>query len=347
MRKMTKTMKKLGMTTLALCLSASLAACSSDSSSTNSSAASGSKEETYLIKVGYTQNENDPLTKGLYKLSENVKQRTNGKLVVEVYPNSQLGDTPDVLEQAKAGANVGLLVDAGRLADYVPEIGVIDAPYLYETYEEGKKLVTSDLFNGWTQQVADKAGIKVASFNWYQGARHMLTNKPIEKPEDLQGLKIRTTGSKVWQATVEAMGAKPTSMAWAEIYSGLQQKVIDGAEAQNAGTYGSKLYETVDYLTKTGHFQLMTGLVVGNDWFNSLPEDYQKIFLEESLNAGDYASEMIISDSSELEEKMKAEGLTINEVDLAPFMQATDKVYDDFPGFRELQKEIRGIIGKN
>jgi tripartite ATP-independent transporter DctP family solute receptor len=320
--------------------------CSQQGGESQDSNSGQSDEKTYLLKVGYVQNEQDFLTQGLYQMAERVEERTDGKLKIEVYHSSQLGDTDDVVEQAKAGANVGALADAGRLSQYVSEIGILDAPYLFDTYEEGLKIVTSDLWKSWEEELAEKAELRVLSFNWYQGARHFLTNKPVSTPEDLKGLRIRTTGSPVWQATVEAMGAKPTALAWAEIYSGLQQKVIDGAEAQHPGTYGMKLYENISHITKTNHFQLVTVLLIGEQWFKSLPAEYQDILLEESYEAGLWSSNKVIESLDSLEEKMRTEGVTITEIDLTPFKQATDKVYDQFPGFRELQAEFNNILGR-
>ena len=318
-----------------------VAACSS-----NDQGGSGVDETTYVLKVGYVQNEQDFLTQGLYQMAERVKERTDGRLIIEVYHSSQLGDTGDVMEQAKAGADVGALTDAGRLAQYVPQMGILDAPYLFDTYEEGLKIVTSDLWKGWEEELAAKSGFRVLTFNWYQGARHFLTNKPVRTPDDLRGLRIRTTGSPVWQATVEAMGASPTALAWGEVYSGLQQGVIDGAEAQHPGTYGMRLYENIDYITKTGHFQLVTGLVVGENWFQTLPEEFQQILYEESYEAGKWASYKVIENLDKLEELMEAEGVTIDEIDLTPFKEAADVVYDQFPGFRELQAEFNAVLGR-
>ena len=101
--------------------------------------ATGSKEtkkssdQQYSIKIGYVQTEKDPLTQGLFRMADELKKKTNGKILVEVMHSGVLGDTPDVLRQAQTGMNIGLLVDAGRFADYVPEIMILDAPYLFNT----------------------------------------------------------------------------------------------------------------------------------------------------------------------------------------------------------------------
>ncbi|MDK2880126.1 MAG: TRAP-type transport system periplasmic protein [Thermoanaerobacteraceae bacterium] len=310
----------------------------------SSSQQSKEEDKVYTLKIGMVVTENDPMFKGAMRLKEGVEQRTEGKLKIEVFPSSQLGDTADLQEQAKTGANVAVITDTGRLADVVKEIGILGAPYIADNYDEARKIVMSDLFKEWEKKLEDN-GYKVLSFNWYQGDRHFFTNKPIKTPSDLKGLRIRTPGSPVWQKSIAAMGATPTDLAWGEVYPGLQQKVIDGAEAQYPAAFGARLYEVTKYVTKTGHFQLLTGLVTGTKWFNSLPEEYQAILIEESIKAGDYASQLTIESLDEIEKEMENKGVQISKIDVTPFKQATEKVYDEL-GYSELRKQINNILGK-
>lgn len=293
----------------------------------------------YTLNVGMAVGESDPMYKGAMKLKEQVEARTDGALEIRVFPNSQLGSTDDLQEQARMGANVAVITDTGRLADVLPEIGILNAPYIAENYEDVRKIVLSDMFRDLSDQLTEY-DYKVLSFNWYQGARHFLTNKPIENPEDLKGLKIRTPGSPVWRNSVAAMGATPTPLDWSEVYPGIQQGVIDGAEAQHTATYGSSLYEVIDYINKTGHFQLMTGLVVGTRWFDNLPEEYQNILMEESVNAGDYASELTIELGQQYEEEMQKNGVTIVEPNIEAFVESVQGVYEDL-GYNELRQQIQ------
>jgi len=306
------------------------------------------KEEgqSYKLLVGMVVTENDPMFKGAMELKKSVESRTGGKVQIEVYPSSQLGDTKDMQEQVKVGANIAVITDAARLAESVPAIGILGAPYIVDNFEEGRRLVTSALFKSWTDELAAKHGYRVLSFNWYQGARHFLTNKPIKTPEDLKGLRIRTPGATVWQETIRAMGASPTALAWAEVYPGIQQKVIDGAEAQFPAVVGARLYEVIKYITKTGHFQLITPLVCSETWFKKLPKEYQDILLEEALKAGDYASKLTIDGLSENEAFMKSQGVTISEVDITPFKKACDTVYDRIQGYRTLKKQVEQVLAK-
>jgi TRAP-type C4-dicarboxylate transport system substrate-binding protein len=107
--------------------------------------------------------------------------------------------------------------------------------------------------------------------------------------DHLKGLRVRTMGSKVAQASMTAMGATPTSLAWSEAYSGLQQKVVDAVEAQLTAVYGASLHEVVKYISETGHFLLYTALVISEDWYQSLPEEYREIVVKASINAGGHS----------------------------------------------------------
>ncbi|MDT8902904.1 C4-dicarboxylate TRAP transporter substrate-binding protein [Anaeroselena agilis] len=302
------------------------------------------KDKTYLLKIGMVVTEQDPMYLGAMELKKNVEARTKGKLKIQVFPSSQLGTTDDLEEQAKVGANVAVITDPARLARAVPEIGILGAPYITDNYDESRKLATSKLFQGWADKLQSH-GFHVLSFNWYQGDRHFLTNVPVKEPADLKGLRIRTPGSPIWQGTISAMGATPTALSWSEVYPGLQQKVIDGAEAQHPAVFGAHLHEVIKYITKTGHFQLMTGLVCGEKWFSTLPKEYQAILLEEAVKAGDFASKKTLDGLKDYEAKMKAAGVTINQVDIAPFKKATEVVYEKNK-LVDLRKQVNEVLGK-
>ncbi|MEK4523109.1 C4-dicarboxylate TRAP transporter substrate-binding protein [Psychrobacillus sp. FSL W7-1493] len=319
-----------------------LAACSDGEDGKTTASA----DKVYTLKINTALASTDPIYQGIEAFKDRVAERTDDKVIVEIYGNGSLGDDSDVLEQAKVGANVAVLVDSGRLAEMVPEIGILSAPYIVDSYDEANKVAQSDLFKGWEEKLASEHNLQILSFNWYQGDRHFLTNKKIEKPSDLKGLKIRTPGATVWTETISAMGASPAGMAFSEVYPGIQQGVIDGAEAQHPASYGANLHEVVKYIAKTGHFQLITGIVAGADWMAELPEDYQAIVYEEAQKAGEEASENTIGQLADFEEKMKEAGVEINEVDIEAFKKATEVVYEKIDGYADLKDEVNKILGK-
>jgi len=296
----------------------------------------------YQLNVNTALATSDPLYKGLEAFQANIAEASDGRLEINLYPNSQLGPDEDVLEQARAGAPVAVVVDGGRLAVFQNEFGVLGAPFLASGYDGIRKVVTSDMFEEWVDKLREASGHQVLSFNWWQGERHLLTNKEINGPDDLDGVRMRTPGAPVWMETISAMGATPTPMPWGEVYSAIQQNVIDGAEAQLPAIIGANLNEVVTHITKTGHINLITGLVTSAAWFDSLPDDLQTIVREEALKAGDIASYGTQDSLEQIEADLTAHGVVVAEIDTAPFRDATADVYDKL-GYGELRDQLRAM----
>jgi tripartite ATP-independent transporter DctP family solute receptor len=303
----------------------------------------GASAADYTLSVNTALSQQDPLYKGLEEFKANVEKRSAGKMAVRLFPASQLGKDEDLLEQARAGAPVAVVVDGGRLAVFVKEFGVLGAPYIAQGYGGIRKVVTSPMFEEWVQKLRKASGHQVLSFNWWQGERHMLTNKPVKVPADLNGVRVRTPGAPVWMETIRAMGATPTPLPWSEVYTAMQQQVIDGAEAQDPAIYGSRLYEVAKYLTKTGHINLITGIVTSAAWFDSLPKDVQTILREESLKAGDSASKATEASLADFEKQMTEKGMQVVDIDVAPFRTATAPVYEKL-GYGELHKQVDELL---
>jgi tripartite ATP-independent transporter DctP family solute receptor len=297
------------------------------------------------LSVNTALTTDDPTYKGLERFAAGVDKATNGEVKVRIFPGSQLGKDEDVLEQARAGAAVAVIVDGGRLGLFVPELGVTAAPYVFDTFDEARKFTTSPVFEEWSEKLRKATGHQIFSFNWYQGSRHLLTNKPIKVPADLAGIRMRTPGAPVWMETVRAMGATPTPMGWTEVYPAIQQKVIDGCEAQLPAVYGARLYEVTKYITKTSHFFLITGLVGSAKWFDSLTEPQRKAVREQALVAGDWASKATIDSLADYQKKMEQAGVTFSEPDLKPFKEATKVVYSKV-NLEAAKAQVDKILGR-
>ena len=286
------------------------------------------KEKKYEFNVGTSQGDTSLIYMGLMEMKKNVEKRTDGKLIINIFPSSQLGSEEDIIEQAKLGANVGTITDSGRLSQYVKELGIVGVAYIADSYEEMKQIVESPVYAQWLTQL-EEHNLFVLSMNWFQGSRHMYTLKPINTPSDLKGVLMRTPAPPVWSESIKALGATPVGMPWTEVYPAMQQKVIDAFEVQTSAAYFASLQETVKYLTKTSHFQLTSGIVVGAKYLESIPKEYKTILIEEAINAGNYESKLEIEKTEEYErEFVEKYNMVINEVDLAPFKEAAYKVLD-------------------
>ncbi len=288
--------------------------------------AAGASAETTL-RIGTVLAPNDPMGQGLDKFAAEVKAATGGEVIVEVFHNSQLGDTTEMIDQARAGANIGTVTDVARLSSFVPSLAIMSAPFLFDTYEQADKFALSDAYMGWGDELKDKTGIVMLASNWYQGARHALTQEPIKTPADLAGVRMRTIGAPVWIETIRAMGATPTPIPWGEVYSALQLGTIDAAEAQPTAIWGAKLYEVIKHVNKTGHIQLVTALVVSAASWDELSADHQKIVRDLAVENGRYASSLTIELGEKALEDVAATGVGVHEVDLEPFKAAVAGVY--------------------
>lgn len=300
----------------------------------------------YELKISTSQTEQALITRNYQKLADTLNEKSNGRLKVTVFSSGQLGTDEDVLEQAIQGANVAVNTDASRMGQYVKDFSILMMGYFADNYEECYKVTQTDTFKGWTDTLSKDHGIKVLSFTFYDGPRHFMTNKAINTPDDLKGMRIRTIGQEVCTETIQAMGATPISMSWGEVYNGIQSKALEGCEAQNTSTYPSRMYEVSKYQSKTGHFQLMQGLICGESWFNSLPEDLQTLLVETSVEMGQETAADVVAEADEAEKKMVEAGMTVVEPDLAPFKAAVDPVYEKL-GYTELREKLYKEIGKS
>ncbi|WP_111415107.1 C4-dicarboxylate TRAP transporter substrate-binding protein [Billgrantia lactosivorans] len=293
----------------------------------------------YQLNLSSALSAQDPIVQAMEEASQTIAERSDGELTVQVFPNSQLGSDEDVVEQIRSGANIAILIDAGRLSEYQEELGILSAPYLVESHEDYERITSSERYQGWVESLAENSGLRLLNYNWFQGSRHMLTQEPVETPEDLDGVRVRTINSPVWVKTIEAMGATPTPLPWSEVYSALQLGSIDGAEAQLTAAEGQNLHEVIDHIALTGHIHLMTGIATSEEWYQSLPEELRTLLDEELRRAGEEASQATADAQEAVRERMEAEGVTFTEVDVELFRERVDGVYEEL-GYDRFRDEL-------
>lgn len=288
--------------------------------------------EVYTLNFGHTLTEQDPFHQAYLKWADAVREKTNGKLNIEVYANSQLGVEEDVLEQMKQGTNVGWQTDAARLGNYVNEFSVLLAPYFLENLDEVKALLDSPTIAEWEKKLEEEHNIKVISFAYVQGYRNVFANKKATNPKEMEGLKIRTAGAPIWVAGVNSLGCTATALAYGEIYNGIQTKVVDGCELPYIAAQSLNIQEVADYVLETHHFYQNNFMVCSADWFNSLPEEYQEILTSECDKAGIEVSEQMEKDTAAAKQTFIDAGLEIVEyedMDIEAFKANSQKAYDE------------------
>lgn len=299
----------------------------------------------YTLRISTSQTDQSLITRAYTKLADELNKRSEGRLDVKVFPSGQLGNDEDVIEQAIQGAGVAVNTDPARMGTYVKDMGILMMGYFADNYDECYKITQTETFKKWEEELAAKHGIRVLSFNFYDGPRHFMTNNEVKKPADLANQRIRTIGSEVCIETLNALGATPVAMSWGEVYNGIQSKALDGCEAQNTSTYPSKIYEVAKFQSKTGHFQLMQAIVCGEVWFKKLPEDLQKLLLETSREVGVESAKLVMAEAEKDEQEMIKAGLTVVQPDIAAFKEAVKPAYEKL-GFTQLREQLYKEIGK-
>jgi tripartite ATP-independent transporter DctP family solute receptor len=302
--------------------------------------------KTFVLKFNHVLGPKEPYHAGFQAWAKAVEARTKGGLKIEVFHSAQLGVEEDIIEQIRQGANIGQNTDSARLGNYVPGIAIMNGPYFAETLEDVQKLRNAPTIKAWQDELANKFGLKVVSFNWVQGYRHFFTNKPIKTPEDLKGLRIRTPPAPIWQESIRALGAAPVALAFGEMYPALQQRAIDGVELVYNNIPAGRFYEVLKYANETKHIMLINFEVISAKFFNGLPPEYQKILVEECDKAGLETSKQIFKLEAEVKQQLKGRGVTVVEdVDLAAFRKAGQKAYEVLK-ITEAKNAVYKEIGK-
>jgi TRAP-type C4-dicarboxylate transport system substrate-binding protein len=301
-------------------------------------------QQTYILRMSTQLADSSPMVAGFRAWGEAVNQRTNGRMNIEVYTAAVLGSDEDVIEQALQGVNIAVLTDGGRMANYVKDIGIVGMAYIANDYEELTKITETATFKSLDNDLV-KEGIRILSYNWYDGPRNFYTNKIINTPADLNGVRIRTPGAAVWSRSVASLGATPVAMGWNDSFDALENNLIDGVEVQSTSAFPAKMYEVTRFITKTEHFQLANFIMVGEKWFSTLPAEYQQILIEECKKASVENARQILSVAADFERQMVANGMRINQIDKAPFVASANKAYEELD-FKDTRDKLWAEIGK-
>ena len=338
-------MKKIFSLILALAMVLSLASCGQKtdapaSGDNNSTAAEDSSNAVtpVTLKFNLVKNPTDVQYEWYSRFWDDLNKASNGEIVGEIYTGESLGVTADVLEQASHGEAVVADCDLAYLANYVPDMAAVMSPYLIQEPDQILKLWDSDVFKDLCSQLEAK-GIHLIALN-YEGTRNLWTKVPITSRADVSKLKIRCAATTMWNSVVETLGGNPTNIPMSEVYQAVSQGVVDGCEGVFSVIYSNKVYEVCKYVTLTEHLTGYTAIAMSSEVYNALSDD-AKAALDQT--AKDYMQEFLELSGGvqdEFRAKLEAEGVTVNTIDKAEFIEAAKSVPDNFPEWSD------GILDK-
>ncbi len=287
------------------------------------------QEKPVSLKLGHAVAPEHPYHLGAVRYSELIAQRTKNRVKIDIYPSTQLGNERDMVEGLQLGTIDLVVTSTGPLGGFVPRMFVVDLPFLFRDRDHAYKVLDGPIGRELLDAFSAK-GIKGLAF-WENGFRQITNSvRPIEKPEDLKGIRIRTMENKVHLSAFRAFGASPTPMAWSEVYTALQQKTIDAQENPIAIIYFQKIHEVQKYLSLTGHFYSPTPLLMGLKAFNRLPVDLQKIMLDTATECATYERNLLRDNEAKQLTEIQAKGMQVTVPNKKPFQDAAASVYREF-----------------
>lgn len=323
------------------------AAPAADSSSAAATEETAAPVEATIIKLGTTVNEEDSFQVAAEKFAELVEERTDGAYVVEIYPNGTLGDERTMLESMQMGTLDMGIITSGPFVNFVPEMGVLDMPFLFASNEEAYTVLDGEVGQ---ELFGLMEGVNLKGLSYAERGFRNLTNskKAVETLDDLAGLKIRVMENEVYLSTFESLGVNAVPMAWSEALTALQQGTIDGQENPVNVIYSYKLWESQNQLTMTRHTYASAIMTMSLAKFNSLPEDVQVIFEEAAQEAAEYERQWIADGEAEMLEEIIANGVTVVEdIDMDAFKAAVQPTYDAYGAeYADWMTKIDAALGK-
>lgn len=291
-----------------------LAACGGESESGSDSSAEA-EGQTYKIRIAHSSAAtNDRLENSLQEFKKAVEERSNGRIIVETYPNSQLGGEREELEGVQLGTIEMAVLSTAPFAGFFEKMMVLDLPYLFTDEKVADKVLDGPFGDKLFDIMLQETGIRGLAWG-ENGIRHMANNiRPIKSPADIKGLKIRTQENQAHMDMISAFGGSPTPIAFPELYSSLQQGVIDGYENPISLITGMRFYEVTKYITLNAHVYGAYAFIVNDSFFQTLPEDLQTIIMEESKNWSKTEREFNRKQTEEGIDLIKEQGVEVTEL---------------------------------
>src|SRR6478672_8095618 len=284
------------------------------------------KAAEFSFKLGTNVPESHPLNVYARKAAEEITQQTDGKFELKIFANNQLGGDSDMFSQLRSGAiECFTLSGVNVLSTLIPSAAIWGVGFAWKDYPTLWNALDGKLGAHLRSQI-EKSGLLALDKIWDNGFRQVTTSvRPIVTPADFQGLKMRVPVSALWTSLFKSLGASPTGINFAEVYSALQTKVVDAQENPPAIISAAKLYEVQKFCSLTNHMWDGWWFLANRRTWERLPRDIQEV-VSKNVNAAAVAErEAVAQQNTSLIGELKAKGLTFNDVDLAPFREVLKK----------------------
>lgn len=279
------------------------------------------------VKFAHVYETSEPYHKRMVEAAEVLKQKTEGRYEMEVFPASSLGKEVDI-NQGLALGTIDIIYTGNLFAgkSFGP-LSIAGAPYMFRDTAHWRKYTESDLFKELSAGYTKATGNYIVAHTYY-GQRHATSNKPLNSCADMKNLKIRVPNAPLYMMFPKACEANATPIAFAEVYLALQQGVVDAQENPLPTIKAKKFYEVQKFINLTGHISDSLLTIIGGPFWNKLSDGDRDIFIGVMKDAALKASQDIVDSENSLAEWFEAQGVTVNRVDITPFREATMKLHN-------------------
>jgi len=297
------------------------------------SGCSRKEHDVRVLKLAHALDTEHPVHKAMVFMADKVKEKSRGRMRIDIYPSEQLGSERECIEQLQVGALSITKASSSAIEGFVSKMKVLGLPYLFRDSEPtGEEILAA----------GEPVGLKGLCF-YDAGARSFYTrNKPVESPADLKGMKIRVQKSEMAIKMILAMGGSATPIDWGELYTSLQQGVVDAAENNPPSFYNSMHYEVCRYYILDEHTRCPDVLMISTFVWNNLTPEFQRILQESADESVTYQRKLWDQKEKECLEAVEKAGVKVTHPDKAPFREAAKSVWTEFEGTEigELAKKI-------
>jgi tripartite ATP-independent transporter DctP family solute receptor len=307
----------------------------------------GALQAKTTIKLAHVCTESDIFHLQSVRFKELVEQRTDGDIEIRVYPNKQLGGKESALINMVQMGTIGLAtITCGPISTFVPAFGILDMPFLFRSKDHAYQVLDGPIGDRFLQSL-NKVSISGLAFG-ERGFRNVSNNlRPIEKPSDLKGIKIRVMQSPVYIETFKALGANPIPMGWGDVYTALQQGTIDAQENPPWVIDAFKIYEVQKYYSLTGHSYAGNVIMINEALLNGFSPKTQQILVDAAREAAAYERKVNNDGVAEVLARLKSKGMHVNDLNRAPFQKMIQSVYEKAykknPEWKEIVEEIQAV----
>lgn len=319
---------------LATAMTLTLVACGGGNSNSGSQASSDGQAsgEKITLQIGHVEAEDRSTHKALLQFKDELEEKSGGRFEVTIFPNSELGGDEELCEAVAMGTIQMALPSTSVLTAYNEQIGVLDMPYLFNDSQAAFNALDGELGDQINEWIGGNGFINLGFT--YNGPRCTTNNiRPIHSADDMKGLKIRVMSSPVFTDMYKTLGATPTPMSFSELFTGLQQNVVDGQENPPTLIYASGFQQVQKYLTLDNHVHNFLAVLTNEAFYDSLSEEDQQVLNECVANMVDNQRSIELEDNETIVGKLEEAGMEINELtdeEYAAFVEAVQPMYQEY-----------------